>query len=577
MFRLSRTSMQAMYQSHIQGRIPTLLLVLTVIVISMWLRANYPVFGIWASHDDALFLKLARKLQTFKWLGSYDQLTLAKGAFFPFFLAVFGGVGFPVKLLEHFLYLLAVLLLSQVARRLTGSRLVFVVVFCVLAFSPLPWMFEGGARVTREPLYQILTLLVFAYAAMVFLKGDTRISTGRVLGVVAAFFWLTREEGVWLLPAIAVLALPWLLRLVRGIRAHDRLLVMREAKVLVPPFATFLLIVFLVNSINWVKYGVFRNNDFRAGPFAEAYGALARIETKEWQRYVVFPNEARQLAYTVSPAAQELASYLEGSQGKAWAKSSHGYPAPWGCVIQPESCNEEILSAWFVWALRDAVSAAGHYRSASDADLFYRRLSQEINQACERQVIPCREMRASLIPPWRDHYFPDTLESSLNVFRTLASLNRGSVGVPPSILTEEQERFFTRAIHEPLSGKTEQSNKNNELRVSITKYIAHLYATVSLSMFWGALGVYFIMLLLPAAARSSFVPANALYFLSALLAAISARVVLLGFLEATAIPSNNLQYLIPAVPLYLGFVVMSISLGVCLIAGYVRRWWEAFK
>ena len=40
---------------------------------------------------------------------------------------------------------------------------------------------------------------------------------------------------------------------------------------------------------------------------------------------------------------------------------------------------------------------------------------------------------------------------------------------------------------------------------------------------------------------------------AALVAALSARVVLLGFLEATSIPSNNALYLSPVVPLALAF------------------------
>ena len=43
---------------------------------------------------------------------------------------------------------------------------------------------------------------------------------------------------------------------------------------------------------------------------------------------------------------------------------------------------------------------------------------------------------------------------------------------------------------------------------------------------------------------------------SALVAAVAARVVLLGFLEATSIPSNNMLYLLPVVPMALALLPM---------------------
>lgn len=570
MFGITWPRFQGLYLACIQGRVLTLCLISAIVLVSMWLRAGYPAFGVWAPHDDALFVNLARKLNHLKWLGSYDQLTLAKGAFFPIFLSVVDVTGLPLKLTEHFLYLLSALLLAWAAKRTSGSNMIFFVVFGVLALSPLPWMFEGGSRVTREPLYQILTLLVLALATMLLLEGDNRKSIGMALGVIASCFWLTREEGVWLLPALGVLALPLVLRMAKSFVAGEMTQLASHVRILAVPLVGFLAVVLLVNSMNWAKYGVFRNNDLRAGPFAEAYGALARIQANHWQRYVVFPTDARQLAYSVSPAARELAPYLDGPQGEQWTKSSHGYPDPWGCVGRPETCSTEILSGWFVWALRGAVASAGHYRSATEVDAYYVRLAREINQACDQVRIPCAARRDSLAPAWRDHYFGDTLSASRLVLQTLISLNKGHVGVPSSVMTDKQEREFVMTINQNLSGKQGSGWIFNELRNSLTRNIAQIYATFSLPLFYCAVGVHIVLLLIPARVKSSLLPSSAMVFLTALLAAIASRVVLLGFLEATSIPSNNLLYLLPVAPLYLAYLVMSLSLGFLLASSLVR-------
>jgi hypothetical protein len=258
-------------------------------------------------------------------------------------------------------------------------------------------MFESGSRVTREPLYLCLTVAVVCLSAHYFLLPSRRRWLGLVLGLIGGCYWLTREEGIWLLPMLAVIALPWLHGVVGNLRAGRTALLKDAARCLLLPVLAFLLVVMVVNSINFAVYGVFRNNDLRSGPFPEAYGALTRIRHGEWQRYVVFPKESRLWAYNASPAARELAPYLDGDAGRAWIETSRAHPKPWGCAKDPANCNNEIPSWLFVWALRDAVSVAGHYRSAADADAYYTRLADEINAACDSQAIPCR----SGARPWR--------------------------------------------------------------------------------------------------------------------------------------------------------------------------------
>lgn len=536
---------------------------LAMALTSMWLRAAYPTLGIWGSHDDALFVRLAR---AGRWLGGYDSLTLAKGAFFPIFLALNKVCGFPLKLLEHALYLLASLLAAHAIARVMERRFLFLPAFTVLALSPLPWMIEGGSRVTREPLYQTLSLALVALAVLYFLAGRTRPRLGIGLGLVGGCYWLTREEGIWLMPALAVLVVFALGRELKRSQRVDVAALKAAARHVSMPLAGFMAVVLLVNSMNWLAYGVFRNNDFRSGPFAHAYGALARIKHDEWKRYVVFPRDARLRAYSVSPAARELEPFFEGEAGRGWARIGRHHALPWGCAGRPEACNDEILSPWFVWALRDAVTTAGHYRSAKEADAFYERLAAEIDAACERETIPCRDARNTMAPVWRGHYTRDALKASGDVLATLVGLGGGRIGVLPSDLTPEQTAIFRTVVHGPLSGIDDKSiaregwkGQLNEWRDELTRGIAAGYASLSGPLFMFALASYLFVLVAWMAVKSPAVSKNAVAVSTALLVAVLSRVGLLGFLEATSIPSNNLLYLLPVVSIYLLFVVVAIA------------------
>ena len=172
--------------------------------------------------------------------------------------------------------------------------------------------------------------------------------------------------------------------------------------------------------MNLRSYGLPYTVDVRAPAFTHAYGALARI-AHPWQRYVVFPKEARTLAYAVSPAANELKPSLDGENGALWRRVS--------CEQEPTSGCAEILSSWFQWALRDAVAQAGHYDTLADADSFYARLAAEIDAACDRHAMPCLPARDTLAPPFRWGYIGDALHSLRTLLPELLQLGGNVVSV----------------------------------------------------------------------------------------------------------------------------------------------------
>src|SRR4029077_13664201 len=384
----------------------------SVAAASLWLRSAVPVSAIGeAGHDDFLFVRLAYYLGSGSWLGPYNNLTLAKGMGYPSFILAAFGAGVPLKIAEQLLYLGACGFTAWLMRRLSGGCWLPLLLFAVLAFSPVMWTVEL-ARVVREGIYGSLSMLLVMLGAAVLLLPSTgklarhvRIALPAALGFVAAIYWVTREEGVWIAPALATLLGAAGLRIFWQRRRED----FSSASGAVRKAAAHLAIVLVVFGIgigsvagvNYWRYGVFITNEFRSAPFLSAYGALARIEPARWERYVVFPADARQKAYAVSPAALELRPALEGAAGKGWLKAS--------CEHVPRNPCSEILSAHFPWAFRDAVAAAGHYKSAPEALAFYDRLAAEIGAACDAGRLSCLPQSASLAPPFRWDYVRDAL------------------------------------------------------------------------------------------------------------------------------------------------------------------------
>lgn len=346
------------------------------------------------------------------WLGSvawsYDNLTLAKGMFYPLFILGSFGAGLPLKIAEHLVYLFAAAAFSWLTAHLARSRALGFVLFAVLAFNPVLWN-VSLARVIREGVYIGLSLALVALAAAVLRPckktderfGLRRLGLGLSAGLVAGAFWLTREEGIWIIPAIGVICIATVVAsLVAVPKLPLREVVIRLVANKSLPIAAGMLVavgtVLIVSGLNKKNYGVFTDVEMRASGFVSAFGALSRIQHKNWQRFVLLPKDAREKAYKVSPAAAELRPSLDGQNGENWRVT--------GCQQQRVDPCPEILGGWFIWALRDAVAAAGHYRTGGDAEKFYWRLASEINAACDAVRIHCFPYRKTLRTPFRSQY-----------------------------------------------------------------------------------------------------------------------------------------------------------------------------
>jgi hypothetical protein len=187
----------------------------------------------------------------------------------------------------------------------------------------------------------------------------------------------------------------------------------------------FAVVLGAVAGMNYRTYGVFIVNELQAAPFRAAYGALTRIRHDDWQRYVVFPKDARDKAYAVSAAARELRPSLDPPADPMWFKKY--------CEeIRIERCTG-VPAAWFIWILRGSAANAGHHASATAARAYYWRLAQEINGACGDGRLACLAPRATLAPPFRWHYVGDTVSYVPSLTGILFGFANGEIGTQPTL------------------------------------------------------------------------------------------------------------------------------------------------
>ena len=339
-----------------------------------------------APHDDGLFMSLGRSLAEGHWLGLYTQFTLMKGPGYPAFLAVANWLGISASLAHALFYCAAVTFFIAIVHRFIKSYLISGLLLFLLLWQLLPTTVYMD-RILREQIGGSQLLFLFAAAVgALFHSSETkrRLLLAALTGFFLGWFWLTREEAIWVIPGAIILVAAAALPEFR-IRRWRKL-----AGTLVMVISVFASIQVGFRAINWAVYGKFIGVDFKEANFQRALRAIDSVRSGGIKPFVAVTQEARKRIYAVSPSFASLARYFDVPSNTGWGNLS--------CNAIPISCGE-IASGYFMWALRGAVAAAGHYSSPAEASAFYGRLADEISAACALGALICEPQLIGEMPP----------------------------------------------------------------------------------------------------------------------------------------------------------------------------------
>jgi hypothetical protein len=392
------------------------LIILAYIVCAM----NLPV-SIYtnAGHDDALFISHAYSILKGEWLGTYSQMTLAKGVGFSLFLAANAVLGIPITLFIAIFYAFSVWCLVTKCIRLGLPKIAALFFFALLLFHPDIF----PARIIRDNIYPALTLLVLTAFIDICLLHQRRLSLIFLYGLAIAWFWVTREEGVWIVPAMALLVL---YRVISCLLFETRSTLVNFFTRITILCIFISLPILTICAINYIKYGAFLTVDFKDTPFSKSLSLLNSIEANSRISHVPVNREQREIAYSVSPAFAELKPYFEET-GTDWTKP--------GCNIYPQSCGD-YAGGWFMWAYRDAVQQRGYYKNYSGAREFYQRVADEINDACEAGKISCNKKSIGFLPNLSSDQLDGIPNSIVKSYKLLTVQYPVSLDAGPSIYAD---------------------------------------------------------------------------------------------------------------------------------------------
>lgn len=383
-----------------------------------------------AGHDDGLFMSMGEKIATGQWLGAFNQFTLMKGVGLSVMLALLSIFKIPVPVFYAALIIFTCELLRRAIVALWGQYLVAGLVALLVMWYPG----LDSTRILRDSLLTWETILAFAcflwFTVHFYNDPAPRSRMLNFLGLVLGYIFITREEGMTILvPVTFIVAI-----LTFSFRRGEAEFPLKRKVTMLGIFVLCISLPWaLVGTVNYSHYGKFIDNDFKETNFVKTLTLLQSIRSEKSVDFLPVPKDVRNKLYAGSPKFSELKPFLDGENAPlvGWQKPP---------------CERFILTCgdyggpWFFWALRDAVTLAGHYNSPVDAAAYYNSLNREIQQLCDSGKLECRRKLLPLpeISPEQWQKLPETFRA---IIKNILLVTPPSLFNMPSIGSEQQLRL----------------------------------------------------------------------------------------------------------------------------------------
>jgi hypothetical protein len=370
------------------------LVALLASLASVALRQAVPFTIAGGAVDDKLYLRTATYLADHAWLGPFDQYTLVKGPAYPAFIAAIYRVGIPLQIGEQLTHLVAAAAVAMCVWTVLRRPVVALAAYTVLALDSTNFD-TWSSRATRDTWYASITMLLVALVFLAVYSAVARARLGWVVGysilaaITAAAFTLCREEPAWIVPTLGVIlvGLPaavagrWLLRKPRS-RVTPRALAAaggRLALVAGIVLGGALASSAAVAGANQRHYGAPVTSDLVYGTFGRMYADWRRVDGGVSTPTDPITAEQRRAVYGVSPAARQLAPYLDPAGGcRSPADAGFGFDAGIAACTFP------------VWrGIRTAAAELGYFDTGADAQRFFGQLDAEIQAGCASGQLRC--------------------------------------------------------------------------------------------------------------------------------------------------------------------------------------------
>lgn len=449
-------------------------------IIKQILVANIPITPYPnQGYDDNMMVDMAVQIRAGDWLGEYTSNTLVKGPFFPFLLAVINYLGFSYIGVMNLIYTIACIYFIYTIKDIFKTKKSLFAIYLVLLFNPVSYAFWTLQRVYRNGITLAQAIVVIGSLFAMYQRRNKKVRDmlhfAIIGGLTLASLWLTREDGIWILPFVLVVTLIVLISILyMNIKEKKKFKITKTlvGKVIVSILPLIILFgsINVIRTINYAKYGVYVYNEINDGYFGKVIKAMYSVKTDEDIQYVTVTRNKLNKIYEYSETLSSIRPQMEASMD-AWDYNDR-HPG-----------DTQVEDGWFWWALKEAGENAGIYENAQTANEFYRKVYEEIEQAKKDGNLETQmSMPSNLMSPWKASYWVELPKTMIEItwyiinFEDVETVNY-AVDIPDDADGIRRFEAFTNNL---AVGNTEDTNadyitKYTEKYVDRLNFIGNIY------------------------------------------------------------------------------------------------------
>ena len=344
-------------------------------VLKEFLVYNLPIMAVPKGiHDDWIMVHMADALRSGQWLGEYNDLTLTKGMFFPFYLAVLNFLRLSYLSVSALLYTVSCMIFVYALRPLLKKYWACFTLYLVLLWNPVSYSVQAFQRVYRNSISYIQVLLIFGGLLALWLRRKEPVKKQILWLLTAAVgmvtFFYTREDAIWVEPFLLVFLL--LLPVLSVWGAGQ-----------------------LIAQENDNHYNIRLTNELQKGGFAEMYKSMMAVKPEEDIPGVTMTREKIARMCDECPTLEKLEPYIQSSR-LYWAGSGEN-EKDW-----------EVRDGWVFWIFRTALAQAGYYTDGETVNQVCLQIRDELEAAMdEGRLTRQATMPSTYMSPWREGYLGD--------------------------------------------------------------------------------------------------------------------------------------------------------------------------
>lgn len=369
-------------------------------VLKEFLVYNLPIMAVPKGiHDDWIMVHMADALRGGRWLGEYNDLTLTKGMFFPFYLAVLNFLHLSYLSVSAFLYTVSCMIFVYALRPLLKKYRACLTLYLVLLWNPVSYSVQAFQRVYRNSISYIQVLLIFGGLLALWLRRKEPVKKQLLWLLTAAIgmvtFFYTREDAIWVEPFLIVFVLVYLGNLFVLWRKEHAKVYVAKAVLILLPFLSVWGAGQLIAQENYTHYNISLTNELQKGGFAEMYKSMMAVKPEEDIPGVTMTREKVARMCDECPTLKKLEPYIQSSR-IYWAGS------------EENEKDWEVRDGWVFWIFRTALEQAGYYTDGGTVNQVCLQIRDELETAMdegrlERQAT----MPSTYMSPWRKGYLGD--------------------------------------------------------------------------------------------------------------------------------------------------------------------------